>query len=527
MWTHWLPRRAPTRRSAESNEAGEIMTITLSQLSDINLPIYPHSLVERGEGGYFLTWTPQGKQLGVLGATGSLALESFSGASSAHGDRTLLLCPLTHANAVALRAALTWLNPRPLGLQTSAGCGDRLGLATPGHIRAARSVGGDIGMIFAQQSIREMTRTNRTPDDVMDDATWGIFQEGWQEGVGADADHLKSTADIDLCAAVGYTFYTIDPGAHVDPAADTDAEATIRAKFAALPWPELAATAHDLQVAYVGKRIEVEDRRLALDEATLLRAAVKYGRAVAHVATLYRHLTSRLPADAVELEVSVDETETPTSHAEHLFIARELRRLGVRWVSLAPRYIGSFEKGVDYIPPGGRLSSDLTAFEDDFAGHAAIARALGPYKLSLHSGSDKFSIYGSAAELTRGLIHLKTAGTSYLEALRAIASLDPVLFRDILAFAIEHYETDKASYHVSAQLANVPRPETLSDQDLPGLLEHFDARQALHITFGSVLTTPALKDRLMTALIHNEEAYYDALERHFIRHLQPLAGVTR
>jgi tagaturonate epimerase len=503
------------------------MTITLNELSEIDLPIYPNSLVEDGEITYFLGWTPQGKRLGVLGPAGSTVLESFSGVPSAQSDRTLLVCLPTHANAGALRMALPWLRPQTLGLRTSAGCGDRMGLATPGHVRAARSVGaratgaratgGDIGMVFAQQSIREMTRTARSPDDVMDDATWGIFQEGWREVVGADADHLKTTADIDVCVAAGYTFFTIDPGAHVDPAADTDDEADIRAKYAALPWPDLATTAHDLQAAYIGKRIGVEDRDLALDEETLLRAAVKYGRAVAHVAALYRHLASIRPADAIELEVSVDETDTPTSHAEHLFIARELRRLGVRWVSLAPRYVGSFEKGVDYI-------GDLAAFEADFAGHAAIARALGPYKLSLHSGSDKFSIYGIAAELTRGLVHLKTAGTSYLEALRATAVFDPALFREILAFAIERFETDRASYHVSARLAAVPRPETLADGDLPGLLEQFDARQVLHITFGSVLTTPALKDRLVAGLLQNEETYYDALERHFIRHLKPLAG---
>jgi hypothetical protein len=502
------------------------MTITLSELAGIDLPIYPNSLVAHGEATYFFGWTPQGKQLGVLSPAGSRVLWSFSGASSVRGGQRLLVCPPTHANANALRAALPWLKPRPLGLRTTAGCGDRVGLATPGHVRAAQAVGGVIGMIFAQQSIREMSRTNRSPDDVMDDATWGIFQEGWRAGVGADADHLKTTADIDLCVAAGYSFYTIDPGEHVDPAADTDDEADIRAKYAALPWPDLATTAHDLQVAYVGKRFALEDRDLALDEETLLRAAVKYARAVAHVAALYRHLVFIRPADAIELEVSVDETDTPTSHAEHLFIARELRRLGVRWVSLAPRYVGSFEKAVDYIAPGADRPGEgsMDAFAEDFAGHAAIARALGPYKLSLHSGSDKFSIYGIAAGLTRGLLHLKTAGTSYLEALRAAALFDPALFREILAFAIDRYETDKASYHVSARLANVPRPEALADQDLPGLLEQFDARQVLHVTFGSVLTTPALKDRLMTGLARNEETYYDVLERHFIRHLNPLAG---
>jgi hypothetical protein len=253
-----------------------------------------------------------------------------------------------------------------------------------------------------------------------------------------------------------------------------------------------------------------------VDEATLLRAAAKYGRAVAHVASMYRALNARLPEAAWELEVSVDETDTPTTHAEHLFIARELRRLGVKWVSLAPRYVGRFEKGVDYI-------GDLDHFTSDFAGHAAIARALGPYKLSLHSGSDKFSVYGIAAEATRGLVHLKTAGTSYLEALRVLASTDTVLFREILQFAIDRYETDKASYHVSATLDRVPRPEALADDDLPGLLELFDSREALHVTFGSVLTSDrGYKARLLGSLAANEERYYDALERHFIRHLAPL-----
>ncbi len=69
---------------------------------------------------------------------------------------------LRPANAAALRAQLTWLQPRPLGLETSAGMGDRIGLATPGHVRAVRATGGGIAPIFAQQSIREMARTGRT-----------------------------------------------------------------------------------------------------------------------------------------------------------------------------------------------------------------------------------------------------------------------------------------------------------------------------------------------------------------------------
>jgi hypothetical protein len=274
------------------------------------------------------------------------------------------------------------------------------------------------------------------------------------------------------------------------------------------------------------KSFDVEEHIIHFDEHTLLKAVVKYGRAIAHVATMYHHLMQATGGQNCELEVSVDETELPTSHAEHIYIASELRRLGVQWVSLAPRYIGRFEKGVDYISPSGQIG-DVAAFEADFAVHAAIARQFGPYKLSLHSGSDKFSVYPVAARQTHGLVHLKTAGTSYLEALHTIASLDPAFFRAIYVFAREHYETDKVSYHVSAQLGRAPLPQDVTDADLSRLLDQFDAREILHVTFGSVLTErdaqgrPRFYDRFMGLLRANPEAYAANLEHHFLRHLKP------
>jgi hypothetical protein len=126
---------------------------------------------------------------------------------------------------------------------------------------------------------------------------------------------------------------------------------------------------------------------------------------------------------------------------------------------------------------------------------------------------------------TRGLVHLKTAGTSYLEALRTIGAIDPAFFSEIYAFARERYETDKTSYHVSAQLGRAPLPETV--RDWPGLLEQFDAREILHVTFGSVLTeklpdgTWLFYDRLMDLLRANPESYAANLEKHFVRHLTP------
>ena len=473
------------------------------------LTIYPHSVVDWNDTSFVLVRSGGEKYLSVLGdATG------FEGQALGPDPESLRLCPLTSVNAAVLRERLPWLRPVPLGLRPSAGFGDRLGLATPGHVRAARRAD-SIAPIFAQQSVRENARTGRTPQQVMDDAMWGLFQEGWREPWGADADHLKTTAVVDDFVAAGYTFYTIDPGDHVDNEAHTASLEALKDKIHALPWADLEDSPEGLHERYLDRHFEVQNFTLEFDQTTLARAAAKYGRAVAHTAAMYRYLVNRMGEKPFELEVSVDETETPTSPEEHFYIANELRRLRVRWVSLAPRFVGRFEKGVDYI-------GDLDEFEAELARHAAIARALGPYKLSLHSGSDKFSIYPIVARLTQGLVHLKTAGTSYLEALRAIAQANPALFREILALARERYETDRATYHVSAQLARVPAPDGLSDADLPGLLDQFDARQVLHVTFGSVLDR--FGDRLLATLREHEETYHTLLEYHFDLHLSPFMG---
>ena len=138
----------------------------------------------------------------------------------------------------------------------------------------------------------------------------------------------------------------------------------------------------------------------------------KYGPSLAHAMAMYRRLMEK--GIDCEVEFAVDETDYPTTPAEHVVVVRELQRLGMDFVSFAPRFVGRFEKGVEYI-------GDIDELQRDFEIHAEIARALGPYKLSLHSGSDKYSTYPLIAEATKGVVHLKTAGTSWAEALRVIA----------------------------------------------------------------------------------------------------------
>lgn len=264
---------------------------------------------------------------------------------------------------------------------------------------------------------------------------------------------------------------------------------------------------------------------LVIDEAAAMRSAIKYGRAIAHTCKLVSAVRAGSGSTGWELEFAVDETEQVTTHLEHIYIVLELRRLGVELISFAPRYLGEFEKGIDYI-------GDLDAFERDLALHAAIARQLGPYKLSLHSGSDKFSIFDSVAQHTRGLVHLKTAGTSYVEALRTLASLDPALFREIYAFSRTEFETARRGYHISARVERTPPPQQVRDDDLADLLDNPDARQVLHVTYGQVLTTqdasgrPLYRERMLAALQSTPHEYAARLEAHFVRHLAPFGAVA-
>jgi hypothetical protein len=393
----------------------------------------------------------------------------------------------------------------PLSLSPSFGFGDRLGLATPGHIAAVRGSG--LAPIFAQQSVRENARTGRTPQQVLDDARHAVEAAGWDAPWGADADHLKSPEDLPPFVRAGYTFFTVDPGAHVDNAAAGD------------PLPVLKAKAHDLDIEQLNSLyLHTPDDPAwgRFDPETLLRAAVKYGSAIAHTVTMYQRLAELL--DDFDFEVSVDETDAPTTPLEHFFIASELTRRGVRFTSLAPRFIGRFEKGVDYI-------GDLEALDAEMARHAAVTAHFGTYKISLHSGSDKFSVYPLLAKHWGRRIHVKTAGTSYLEALRTIGTANPEFMKEIYTFARERYENDRVSYHVSADLKRAPLPGAVTDWS--ALLEQFDAREILHVTFGSVLTDKTATgdwrfyDRFMDFLRANPEAYAANLEKHFVRHLTP------
>jgi hypothetical protein len=424
-----------------------------------------------------------------------------------------------------MNQSLNLQKPVTLGLLPSFGFGDRIGLATPGHVQAMRKSGAGIAPIFPQQSIREMGRTARSPEGVMVDALTGAHVTGWEGLTGADADHLKTPEDVDRTATAGFTFFTIDPSEHVDQQADQYDDKELAEKFdgieGGIEWVD----------AYIGQEKTLPSGAvITFDARAVKRAAVKYGLALREAIKLAAYIREKCGSlgQAFELEISVDETDQPTTLVEHYIVADQCRSNDVGLVSLAPRFIGELEKGVDYI-------GDVDAFERSVADHAGIAEMLGPYKLSLLSGSDKISIYTAFARATSGRFHVKTAGTSYLEALRVAAREDAELFQRICEFARTRYDADRATYHVHATLDAVPSPAACKNvgemervylecwDDVPEGKGFTEAgRQILHCTFGSVLTDGGLGPAVRQCLEKHPSTYADLLSEHFCRHLDAL-----
>lgn len=410
----------------------------------------------------------------------------------------------------------------PLGLKKSFGFGDRLGSATPGHLAASKKY--DFAPIFAQQSIREMSRTRRTPSQVMDAAVKSLEAAGYEGAWGADADHLKNADDAKATADAGFCFFTIDPSDHVNNGADTMNTSNLEAENERLVADGIFESA-DWMADYLDKPFEVsETLSLAFGKEHLLRAAVKYGRAIAHSAQMSQDIDRIHGGRPYEIEISVDETDTPTTPLEHLFFGLELKKRGVRAISLAPRFVGDFEKGIDY-------KGDLQEFERQLVQHVAIAKYCGPYKISVHSGSDKFSIYPIAGRVCGDLIHVKTAGTSYLEALRVVVRTNLDLFKEIVAYSVGRFEEDKKTYHISTSMNDITAIHAANATEFEqAYLNENVGRQLLHVTFGSVLTVGKSPDgkefgpAIRAILEDRPDLHEEVLEKHFTKHLSALTA---
>lgn len=333
------------------------------------------------------------------------------------------------------------------------------------------------------KSNREHNFIGSEPQSVYDAAERAVAALGWDKGWHVDADHINmDTVDKYLGCS---DFFTIDVADFIGQAPEGDAVAAFVKNH-----PELLGSVF----------IEGIDAPLDISREYVEEVAGKYLRAVTEAGTIYRHIEAN--KDDFIAEVSMDETDAPQTPPELLIILAALADEGVQLQTIAPKFTGRFNKGVDYV-------GDLPQFEKEFNDDlAVIAHAIAKYglpanlKLSVHSGSDKFSIYpiiGDAIRRTGAGVHVKTAGTTWLEELIGLAEAggDGLgLAKEIYAKALENVDAMCEPYAsvIDIDSAKLPTADEVAGwsgdqyanalrhvQEHPEFNQHF--RQLLHIAF--------------------------------------------
>lgn len=475
--------------------------------------VYPDSIHIHNGDYFFIARGAESKVLVAYGA--SVRDLGLQGDDFDAGTREVRVCPLNNENRDVMAGLFPYMNPvNHRGKETTIGLGDRLGLASPGHIRLLEKL--DVFPVLAQQSMRELGLTGRTYKDVLSAASWAVFQEGYVKGFGADGDHLKTEQEIQLALDCGFTMITLDCSEHIDNTIGTLCDEEVDRKYAGLE----AADREYFEDKYLKAPFILKGGlEISFLPQELKRIVLTYARAVRYAIRTY-HAVIKGCRRPVDFEMSIDETLTPTHPKAHFFVASELMDGDVEITSLAPRFCGEFQKGIDY-------RGELERFQYEFDQHVRLADHFG-YKISVHSGSDKFSVFPIIGKRTGGRYHLKTAGTNWLEAVRVIAGANPKLYRKIHHFALENLEQARKYYHIGADPARVPDIDTISDGELPVYLDMDDSRQIIHITYGLILHAKnengarLFRDEIFETLYKNEDTYYALLQRHIGRHLNQL-----
>ena len=484
------------------------------------LKIYPRSFCSKNGLGYGLIRTSEGVKLAVLGERSHLLRDSFQG-DCYHRSSSLKLCDLSRENTEYLMDFFP--HTKPISLRNypmTIGAGDRLGLATPGHIRAVRKF--HVHPFLAQQSLKENEPMGRNLTQLIRDAAWAVFQENYQEGYGADGDHLKTLQEVKRALDAGASMITLDPSEKMDAEVLRLPKELVDRKFREeIDEGDAKVILHlflDKDFVFRGAEGEFSIR---FDEEGVKRNALLFCKALDFTEEVYEWIRLRRKNQgAIDFEISLDETPFPTSPERHFFFALELSHRGVHIQSLAPRFLGELQGGVDF-------KGDRETFRQQFYRHVLIAEDYG-YKISFHSGSDRFSLLPDIGELSKRFLHFKVADTGWLEAMRLVALVHPLLYREMHSLALSEWIEASKPYHAAVDLNRIPTLEELSDGDLPALLDREDCRQLLHITYGALLNAKSqsgeylFREKLYHTLARYEEDYWSMLEAHIEKHLSSL-----
>ena len=407
------------------------------------------------------------------------------------------------------------------GHSMTIGVGDRLGLAKPGHIRAIRKF--HAHPVLAQQSLDKDERTGRDFIRVIRDAAWAVFQENYQEGYGADGDHLKSLQEVEHALDAGASMITLDLSEKMDPEVLRLPKELVERKFREeIDEGDAKVILHlflDKEFTWKGPEGPFSIR---FNEESVKRNALFFYKALDFAEEVYEWIRSRRKNQGtVDLEISLDGAPFPTSPENHFFFALELSHRGVHIQSLAPTFGGDLRRVVDF-------KENRETFRVQFHPHVLIAEDYG-YKISIHSGSHKFSLLSDIGELTKGFLHFEMTDTSWPEAMRLVALVHPLLYREMHSLVLSGWDEASKPDHVKADLSRIPKLEELSDEDLPALLDREDCRQLLCVTYGALLNATnqsgeyLFRERLFHTLARYEEDYWGLAEKETEEYLNALA----
>lgn len=411
-------------------------------------------------------------------------------------------------------------------MKYSLGCGDRFGLQGAAQMQAyidAKSRGIDVVPVW-NKSYREHSIIHTAPTDVRVEADAAVKEMGWDGEYYVDADHINLGTVDDFIEPSD--FFTLDVAESIGksaPQEDVD---------------EFVKSMSD----YIGQiSLSGIDEPLVVTEAATREIAARYLFAVSEAGQIYSHVSEKKDSGEIQVEVSMDETEAPQTPVEMLFILAMIAREGIPVDTVAPKFSGRFNKGVDYV-------GDVAQFEAEFDADAAVIEfAIKEFgladglRLSVHSGSDKFSIYPAMNRVMKKRdtgLHLKTAGTTWLEEIIGLAEADGeglVLAKELYAQALDHMDELCKPYAavIDIDSANLPAADDVggwtSDQlvnalrhvpDCPGF--NSDMRQLMHVGYKIAAN---MGDKYLDAVReHRESVSRNVTQNLLDRHIIPVFG---
>ncbi|WP_269522858.1 tagaturonate epimerase family protein [Coraliomargarita parva] len=406
------------------------------------------------------------------------------------------------------------------------GMGDRFahqGEAQLNAVLKANAIGLKIYPTW-NKSHREHTIVGSVPHSLREEADAAVKALGWSDSYYVDADHIKF--DTVGPFLEGSNFFTLDVADYVGETPDTAA---------------VAKWLSSIEQYFGELAIEGLDEPVTLSKEAAEASAAKYFNAIAKAGELYRKIEAEKSDPAFVTEVSIDETDLPQGPEDIFYILSMMALQEIPVQTVAPKFTGRFNKGVDYV-------GDLAQFEKEFhADLCIIAFAIKTFglpetlKISVHSGSDKFSLYPIINKLIKqhgAGLHVKTAGTTWLEEVIGLARSGGeglAIAKEIYTKSLEHYEELTAPYStvIDIDTSKLPAPETVASwtsDEYVAALEHDQSnpaynlhlRQLIHVGFKIAAKMGA---RYTDALKANATVIGDGVTYNlFERHMRPIFG---